>query len=113
MKASGKTAQTSLIEFCPGSAFQDPQQPSCGCAATSTFSSRVFVRRRFLTVYPVFALGVGASQKDDAMPFQPLSLVWKDIHYFVPFPKSKDSPKDSPKAKCYSLLECNPKARGS
>mmetsp|Transcript_17709 Transcript_17709/g.49550 ORF Transcript_17709/g.49550 Transcript_17709/m.49550 type:complete len:1558 (-) Transcript_17709:317-4990(-) len=34
--------------------------------------------------------------KTSKLPFQPLTLVWKDLHYFVPFPKGKDA-KDTPK----------------
>jgi ABC-type multidrug transport system ATPase subunit len=36
-------------------------------------------------------------EKGFKMPFQALTLLWKDIHYFVPFPKGKDAPADTPK----------------
>mmetsp|Transcript_33340 Transcript_33340/g.83541 ORF Transcript_33340/g.83541 Transcript_33340/m.83541 type:complete len:1541 (-) Transcript_33340:49-4671(-) len=40
--------------------------------------------------------GSVADGKEEPMPFQPLTLVWQNIHYFVPFPKGKDAPKDTP-----------------
>ena len=43
--------------------------------------------------------GIAPKKEEDQMPFQPLTLVWKDIHYFVPFPKGKDGNKDTPKVR--------------